>query len=74
MRTKERCACGLPLHYKSPEEKKEASDAIASLGEFIPVHFGSDRYLVQRHYMNLHGINNPKDLPELLRKGYAKRG
>jgi hypothetical protein len=52
------CACGLPLHYSSPEMrwKIEALFPEAS-HDFITVadHLGR-HYRVQRHYVALHGI------------------
>lgn len=49
MRSKERCACGLPLHYTNKETEAQVKKMVAELGEFMPVHVGTDKYMVQRH-------------------------
>lgn len=74
MRTKNRCACGLPLHYKTKEQEEATQKKIAEHGEFIPVHFGQDNYLVQRHYAELHGIPKGNELKSMMEKGIIRRG
>lgn len=70
---KKRCACGLPLHYTDPSVEEMVSKQVAELGEYIPVTVGTERYMVQRHYIALHGLNAP-DLPRLLEQGIVFRG
>jgi hypothetical protein len=64
-----KCWCGRPLHYKSPKEKQMVDEIVNKFGEFINVTVaGSKTYLVQRHYIALHGIKD-KDLSTL---GFAE--
>ena len=74
MRTKvQRCACGLPLHYSDKNKQAEVQKIIDELGEWVPVHLGNDKYLAQRHYLSLHGLDSHK-IPELLRQNIIKYG
>jgi len=50
------CACGKPLHYRDPELRRQVQRLVDELGpEIEVVHLGR-RYLVQRHYLALHGL------------------
>lgn len=53
-----RCHCGLPLHYASPESQAMAERVIATAGghQYIPVTVSGRTWLVQRHYVMLHGL------------------
>jgi hypothetical protein len=61
----EPCACGLPLHYSSPELRREVERMIQLAGgnPLVIVTVTSRRpgvrarhFLVQRHYIALHGL------------------
>ena len=60
----ERCACGLPLHYSSPIVRAQVERMIAAAGGkpdvvvTVTSRFGrpTRRFLVQRHYIALHGL------------------
>ncbi len=58
------CACGEKLHYTDPEKQKRVQALVDQLGEFIKVEHNYKTYLVQRHYIALHGIK-AVDLSEL---------
>jgi hypothetical protein len=74
MRATERCACGLPLHYTDKGVEAQVKKMVAELGEWMPVQVGgTERYMVQRHYIALHGLKAP-DLPKLLQQGIVRRG
>lgn len=55
------CACGLSLHYSDPEIERYMTWLTETKGEFqkitIPP-YGS--WMVQRHYIALHGISGPE--------------
>lgn len=54
----ERCACGQPLHYSSPDVQEMVERLIASAGSpHILVTIDKRHWLVQRHYLALHGIS-----------------
>lgn len=53
----ERCHCGLPLHYTSPEAEAFTRRQVAELGEFVIVTVGERSFKVPRHYIALHGLN-----------------
>jgi hypothetical protein len=73
MRTKiKRCACGLPLHYRDKERESQIQAEIEKHGEWMPVSVGLERYLVQRHYKELHGIN-PNEIHSLMQKGIVRK-
>lgn len=80
MRTKTRCACGLPLHYRTKADQDRVQAEIEELGEWMPIHIGNDRYLVQRHYIALHGlsatrgINDEDKISSLMKNGILRRG
>ncbi len=51
------CACGQPLHYTDPEAQAAVEHLVEKLGEFQPITvLGYGTWLVQRHYIALHGI------------------
>lgn len=50
------CACGLPLHYTDPNMETITRELVARLGEFIPITCNGRTWLVQRHYIALHGV------------------
>ena len=69
----QRCACGLPLHYRDKQKQAEVQALVDELGEWMPVHVGIDRYMVQRHYIALHGLKG-NELESLMKKGIVRRG
>ncbi len=50
------CHCGRPLHYTNEKIARVATDLVERLGEFMPVTVDGRTWLVQRHYIALHGI------------------
>lgn len=57
--TMELCACGEPLHYSSPDAERLVRQMIELSGEeyqkiTVPPH---GTWLVQKHYIALHGIS-----------------
>lgn len=60
-----KCWCGQNLHYKDKKTEKMVQDLVDKLGEFIPVSRGTRTFLVQRHYIALHGITPKTDLEKL---------
>lgn len=73
MRTNQRCACGLPLHYSDPAIQAQVQALVDELGEWVPVHLGNDKYLAQRHYIALHGLKG-QDIEDLCRQGIVRKG
>lgn len=52
-----KCACGQPLHYSDPLLSAYMVGISAERGEFIKVQrFDGRAWMVQRHYIALHGI------------------
>ncbi len=60
------CHCGKPLHYMNLNTFIKISQLSNDLGEFIKIKStqSGKTYLVQRHYIALHGING-EDLDNL---------
>jgi len=58
------CACGLPLHYSDDAARRFVEGRNKELGEHIVVRVGLRRWLVQRHYLALHGLK-AQELPSL---------
>ena len=66
------CACGQPLHYSDPEKQKLVELIVQDKGEYIDVTVGHTTYLVQRHYLALHGLK-ARELSGLARRGVVNR-
>lgn len=60
----EHCACGRPLHYTDPDVEEMVRALVAMNGEYVTVMVGSRIWLVQRHYIALHGLS-AEELPTL---------
>lgn len=61
----ELCHCGQPLHYTDPGIEQTVRQIIAATGsEDIAVTVNGRTWLVQRHYIALHGLK-ALDLPGL---------
>lgn len=60
----ELCACGRPLHYSDPASQAQVQTLVDRLGADVEVTVGNRSWLVQRHYIALHGIKGA-DLPTL---------
>jgi hypothetical protein len=58
------CHCGRPLHYIDPKIQEMVQRYVNELGEFMPVTVGHRTWMVQRHFVALHGLK-AKDLPFL---------
>lgn len=66
------CACGRPLHYTDPKTRRDVERLIKTQGDDIGVQIGDRRWLVQRHYIALHGAGPDivtAKFPELLPNG-----
>jgi hypothetical protein len=52
------CACGKPLHYSSPRIHAMVEQLIGASGPYVRVTRIEDHraWLVQRHYIALHGL------------------
>ena len=51
-----RCACGRPLHYSDPTIQRMVESLIEQNGPNVVISVGSRSWLVQRHYIALHGL------------------
>jgi hypothetical protein len=60
----DRCWCGNSLHYKDKEFEQEVRHIVERFGEYIVIEQNGHKYLVQRHYIALHGIPS-KDLSKI---------
>lgn len=58
------CACGRPLHYSDPDTQERVERIVEDRGQFIRVATTEGAWLVQRHYIALHGLK-AADLPAL---------
>ena len=63
------CHCGQPLHYQDARIQASVELLVRLLGEYMPVRAGGRTWLVQRHYIALHGIK-AAELPFL---GFEER-
>lgn len=52
------CACGKPLHYSNPEMQQVVEEIIQVKGKDIKVTIGDRSWMVQRHYIALHGLSS----------------
>jgi hypothetical protein len=62
--TPELCHCGKPLHYTSEIVRAYMEELVKESGTHVPVWAGGRTWLVQRHYIALHGIK-AVELPSL---------
>lgn len=58
------CHCGKPLHYLNPAAQSYVEDMVKAHGPNVKVTAGGRTWLVQRHYIALHGLK-AGDLPNL---------
>ena len=58
------CHCGRPLHYTDPVIERMIAALVEQLGEYAPVMVAGRTWLVQRHYIALHGLR-AAELPNL---------
>jgi hypothetical protein len=58
------CACGRPLHYNDPNVLRMVERLVATKGPDVHVQVGDRVWLVQRHYIALHGLK-AQELPSL---------
>jgi len=58
MATETLCACGKPLHYSNPELQSTIQALVDELGELVKVTIGKRAWMVQRHYIALHGLSS----------------
>lgn len=57
-----KCHCGKELHYQNKTDEQKVQELVDKLGEYLPVTRGNKTFLVQRHWIALHGINQTTDL------------
>jgi hypothetical protein len=50
------CHCGKPLHYTDKKVEAAIRRLVFDLGEHVKVTVGGRAFLVQRHYIALHGL------------------
>ena len=50
------CACGKPLHYADPIMQQMVQQLVDEKGESMKVVIGKRAWMVQRHYIALHGL------------------
>lgn len=62
--TEEFCACGLYLHYSAPAIRLAVEEIIKLRGTHLRVTTPGGTFLVQRHYIALHGLR-AEELPTL---------
>lgn len=58
------CACGRPLHYNSPAVERIGKLQTELYGPMVPITTQQGTWLVQRHFVLLHGLR-AMDLPSL---------
>jgi hypothetical protein len=58
------CHCGKPLHYRNECLRQAVQKLIDAQGPFVRVRVMNRTWLVQRHYIALHGIK-AAELPSL---------
>jgi hypothetical protein len=51
------CHCGQKLHYTDPKVQASVEQLIKELGPKVRVKVGGRTWMVDRHYIALHGIN-----------------
>jgi hypothetical protein len=66
------CACGRPLHYNNKDVERIVKRYAEKLGEMVEIAAPSGTFLVQRHYIALHGVG-AKDLNRLAIDGVVER-
>jgi hypothetical protein len=66
------CACGKPLHYQNHELEGLIERMSARFGPEVVVEIGDKSYLVQRHYIALHGLK-AKEAESLADQGIIRR-
>lgn len=60
----ERCPCGRPLHFTSPEAERIVRSFVADHGEDLLVTVGDRTWRVSRYWIALHGLK-ARELPSL---------
>ena len=68
----EMCACGKPLHYTRESVQRVVEDLVKRLGSRVSIQTADGIYLVQRHYIALHGVAEDK-LPDLAKRGIVEK-
>ena len=58
------CHCGRPLHYTYEHNRLMVEKLVAEQGEFVRVTVAGRTWLVQRHFIALHGVK-AEELPTL---------
>jgi len=60
-----KCWCGKPLHYRRKKTEKMVQNLVDKLGEFVRVTREGRTFLIQRHWIALHGITPETDFEKL---------
>ena len=60
----EMCHCGKPLHYSDSMAEAMVRQLIDDLGPDVKVTVGARTFLVQRHFIALHGLS-AEEVPHL---------
>ena len=60
----ESCHCSRPLHYSNPNVQVLVEELIRLKGPYLRVSLGERTWLVQRHFLALHGLK-AQELPSL---------
>lgn len=51
------CPCGRPLHYQTEESARVMEQVVRERGEWLDLRVGQEPYVLNRHYIALHGLN-----------------
>lgn len=68
----EMCACGKPLHYTRESVQRVVEDLVERLGSRVPIQTPDGIFMVQRHYIALHGVA-ADNLPDLAKRGIVEQ-
>lgn len=66
-----KCPCGKDLHYTSVDDQRLVEKYVRELGLEVKVVNGSKTYMVNRHYIALHGLKS-LEMEDLAKKGVIK--
>lgn len=70
--TNDLCACGQPLHYTDQHLKETVVGFVEKFGACVEVTTPDGSWMVQRHFIALHGIKG-ENLPKLAKQyGFKK--
>ena len=67
-----KCACGRPLHYNDKNIQATIELQVAQHGPEVRVTVGDQSYMVQRHYIALHGLK-AAEIESLAQQGIVRK-